>query len=249
MPGNSELGYRLIDADNHYYEPYDCFTRHLELAFADRSVHVVKDEQGLGRLYFGVKKLGFMRVIQSDYTGAPGSLQALFGGKMEQGFVQSEVINAHDYPAMMHKGPRLELMDEQGLEATLMFPSVAVAVEHELHDDVEACYANLRAFNKWIEEDWGYGADGRVFAAPLLSLLDADLAVAELDRVMGEGARMVHVKAGPRMAARRPTRPMTPSGPGSTRPGCPWPSTPATPGTTSCGLSSGASRRGRRCST
>ena len=21
------LGYRLIDADNHYYEPYDCFTR------------------------------------------------------------------------------------------------------------------------------------------------------------------------------------------------------------------------------
>jgi len=197
MPDTSELGYRLIDADNHYYEPYDCFTRHLEPAFADRSVHVVKDEKGLGRLYFGQKKLGFMRVIQSDYTGAPGSLQALFGGQMEQGFAQSEVIDAHDYPAMMHKRPRLELMDEQGLEAALMFPTVAVAVEHELHDDVEACYANLRAFNKWIEEDWGYGTDGRIFAAPMLSLLDADLAVAELDRVMSLGARMVHVKAGP----------------------------------------------------
>ena len=121
MPDQPKLGYRLIDADNHYYEPYDCFTRHLEPGFADRSVHVVKDERGLGRLYFGNRKLGFMRVIQSDYTGAPGSLQALFGGQMEQGFVQSEVINAHDYPAMMHKGPRLELMDQLSSQAVLIW--------------------------------------------------------------------------------------------------------------------------------
>jgi predicted TIM-barrel fold metal-dependent hydrolase len=197
MPDQPKIGYRLIDADNHYYEPYDCFTRHLEPGFADRSVHVVKDERGLGRLYFGNRKLGFMRVIQSDYTGAPGSLHELFAGEMEQGFAQTEVINAHDFPAMMHKAPRLQLMDEQGLEATLMFPTVAVAVEHELHDDVDACYANLRAFNKWIEEDWGYGADGRVFGAPMLSLLSPEHAVAELDRVLAVGARMVHVKAGP----------------------------------------------------
>jgi predicted TIM-barrel fold metal-dependent hydrolase len=197
MPESSGPGYRLIDADNHYYEPYDCFTRHLEPEFADRAVHVVKDEKGLGRLYFGRKKMGFMRVIQSDYTGAPGSLQALFGGTMEQGYAQNEPINAHDYPEMMHKEPRLALMDAQGLEAVLMFPSIAVAVEHELHDDVAACYANLRAFNKWIEEDWGYGADGRIFGAPMLSLLDPGLAVAELDRTMKAGARMVHVKPGP----------------------------------------------------
>ena len=197
MPEQPKLGYRLIDADNHYYEPYDCFIRHLEPAFADRSVHVVKDGRGLGRLYFGQRKLGFMRVIQSDYTGAPGSLHELFAGEIEHGFAQTEVINAHDFPAMMHKAPRLQLMDEQGLEATLMFPTVAVAVEHELHDDVDACYANLRAFNKWIEEDWGYGADGRVFGAPMLSLLSPEHAVAELDRVLGVGANMVHVKAGP----------------------------------------------------
>ncbi|HXA61205.1 MAG TPA: hypothetical protein VNW94_18750, partial [Streptosporangiaceae bacterium] len=105
MPDQPKLGYRLIDADNHYYEPYDCFTRHLEPAFADRSVHVVKDGRGLGRLYFGQRKLGFMRVIQSDYTGTPGSLHELFAGEMEHGFAQTEVINAHDFPAMMHKAP------------------------------------------------------------------------------------------------------------------------------------------------
>ena len=25
-----ELGYRAVDADNHYYEPLDAFTRHLD---------------------------------------------------------------------------------------------------------------------------------------------------------------------------------------------------------------------------
>ena len=211
-------------------------------------MHVVKDGRGLGRLYFGQRKLGFMRVIQSDYTGAPGSLHELFAGEMEHGFAQTEVINAHDFPAMMHKAPRLQLMDEQGLEATLMFPTVAVAVEHELHDDVDACYANLRAFNKWIEEDWGYGADGRVFGAPMLSLLSPEHAVAELDRVLAVGANMVHVKAARRTAARGRTRPMIPSGRGSTRPACRSRSTPATPATTSCGRFSGESSPGRRCS-
>ncbi len=240
MPGNSGLGYRLIDADNHYYEPYDCFTRHLELAFADRSVHVVKDEQGLGRLYFGVRKLGFMRVIQSDYTGAPGSLQALFGGKMEQGFVQSEVINAHDYPAMMHKGPRLAADGRAGAGSDADVPDAwpwrsNTSCTTTLRPATPTCAPSTSGSRKT-------GATGPtgVFSPPRCSRCSTpDHAVAELDRVMGAGALAWSTsRPGLPMAARPPTRPMTPSGPGSTRPGCPWRSTPATPATTSCGLSS-----------
>ena len=51
-------------------------------------------------------------------------------------------------------------------------------------DDVELTYASLRAFNRWLEEDWGYGDDGRIFAVPMLSLLDLDQAMAELHRVI-----------------------------------------------------------------
>jgi hypothetical protein len=29
--------YRLVDVDNHYYEPDDCFTRHLDPAFTNRA--------------------------------------------------------------------------------------------------------------------------------------------------------------------------------------------------------------------
>ena len=35
----------------------------------------------------------------------------------------------------------------------------------------------------WLEDDWGYAYENRIFAVPLLSLLDVDQACAELDRV------------------------------------------------------------------
>jgi predicted TIM-barrel fold metal-dependent hydrolase len=88
-------------------------------------------------------------------------------------------------------------MDEQGIEAELMFGSLSPSVEHEMHVDVEASYANLRAYNRWLEKEWGFGADGRIFSVPLLSLLDLDMAIAELDRLLACGARVVHLKPGP----------------------------------------------------
>ena len=36
-----DLDYDAIDADNHYYEPLDAFTRHLDPAFARRGIEVV----------------------------------------------------------------------------------------------------------------------------------------------------------------------------------------------------------------
>ncbi len=192
--------FRLIDADGHYYEPHDCFTRHLEQRFMDRSVNVRTDaKDGLARLYIGQKKAGMMKVPQTDYTGAPGSRVAFFQGLVDdaEGWHQSEVISAFDHPPMMQRKARLALMDEQGLEATLMFPSVGVAVEHEMHDDLEALYAGLRAFNRWLEDDWGYGDDGRIFSAPMISLIDVGQACAELDRVLKAGAKLVHLKKGP----------------------------------------------------
>ena len=52
-------------------------------------------------------------------------------------------------------------MDEQGIESILLFPTYGVTVEHAMRHDVEASFAALGAFNRWLEEDWGFGADGR----------------------------------------------------------------------------------------
>lgn len=192
------LEYRLIDADNHYYEPYDAFTRHLEPRYADRSLHIRKRDDGLGQVYFGDEPASFMRVTQSDYMGAPGALREFMDGfDGAQGFIMKDIIKPLEHPPFIEKAPRLELMDKQGIEAVVMLPTLAVTVEQDMTRDIEAMYANLRSFNRWLEEDWGYGTDGRVFGIPLVSLLELEPAIKELDRLIEAGARAIHLNAGP----------------------------------------------------
>ena len=87
---------------------------------------------------------------------------------------------------------RLAKMDEQDVEACLMLPTTGVGVEPQLRETPEVLYPSLRAFNRWLEEDWGYGGDGRIYGAPLLSLFDLDA-----------GARRARAPAGARRALRR----------------------------------------------
>ena len=199
------LDYQLIDADGHYYEPDDCFSRHIEAKFKDRTITVTRGEDGLGRIFTRGRRT-FMSVMPGDYASAPGALQGLFVGSQNEGFSHREVINARDFPEFTSKSARLARLDAQGVEATILLPTLGVAVEYDLRDDVELSYASLRAFNRWLEQDWGYGDDGRIFAVPMLSLLDIDQAVLELERVIAAGARMVHLCTGP-IAGRSPADP------------------------------------------
>ena len=100
-------------------------------------------------------------------------------------------------PEYRERGARLALMDEQGLESCWIFPTLAVCVEHFMKDDPEQLYANLGSFNRWLEEEWSFGVDGRIYGVPLLSLCDLDRAVSELDRVLAQGARVVSLRPGP----------------------------------------------------
>ncbi len=190
------VDYQLIDADGHYYEPDDCFSRHIESRYRDATVRVERGGDGLGRVFLGDRRV-YMSVMPGDYASAPGALSGLFSGEVADGFAHREVINARDHPAFTDRTARLALMDAQGVEATIMLPTLGVSVEQDLIDDVELTYASLAAFNRWLEEDWGYGADGRIFGVPLLSLLDVDRALTELDRVLNAGARLVHLRPAP----------------------------------------------------
>jgi len=86
---------------------------------------------------------------------------------------------------------RLALMDEQGINAAVMFPGIVLTLEVEFQDDVDAIYANTRAFNRWIYDQIGYKHQNRIFLPPYISLADVDLAVVEVERVIDEGAPLV----------------------------------------------------------
>jgi predicted TIM-barrel fold metal-dependent hydrolase len=57
--------------------------------------------------------------------------------------------------------------------------------------------ASLSAFNRWLEDDWGYGYRDRLITVPMLSLADPEAAVAELELLLDRGARMIHVRPAP----------------------------------------------------
>ncbi len=189
----------MIDADKHHYEPNDCFTRHIEPAFRDRAVRVVRGEGPYARVYLGEKRSEFFSVPPGEVTGPPGSLRDFLHekGESDGSHMTHNAICGVKVPEYTDREARLRLMDEQNVEAAVFLPSLGVGVEWELRHDPPALAANLRAFNRWIAADWGWAHRGRILSVAMISLLDVELAVAELERVLAEGARIVHLKPGP----------------------------------------------------
>jgi predicted TIM-barrel fold metal-dependent hydrolase len=190
-----QLGYRLFDADNHYYETRDCFTRHMPQRLRERAIRVTPDGGGRDRIWVGDRPFTFLESWSFTHANRPGALRELLRQKdyRDEGSTLSEAIR----PEFQKRDARIALMDAQGLEAAFLFPTLAVCVEHFMKDDPEQLYANLHAFNEWLDEEWGFAFRGCIYAAPLLSLRDRERAVAELDWALARGARVVALRPGP----------------------------------------------------
>jgi predicted TIM-barrel fold metal-dependent hydrolase len=184
--------YAIVDADNHYYEPDDCFTRYIEPEFADRACHIVRDAGGVGVPYVGQEPAYYLRANPADRMGRPGAVVAAKDHRYEP-LPEQEMLCPAEVPRFHDRAERLRWMNEQEIEAVVMWPSLGLGVEWQLRDDPQACVANLRAFNRWIEEDWGFDHERRIFGVPTLTLVDGEAAVRELERVLAAGARVVHV--------------------------------------------------------
>ena len=193
-----KISYRIHDADNHYYEPDDCFTRHIEKRLARRTVWIDRQETGPSRMYVGDERCHFFSVGAGDSVGPPGIMKAFLRGDTEEGGSPSlHPIDGLSVPEFVSRNARLEKMDDQGVEACLMLPTAGVGVEPQLRQHADVLYPSIRAFNLWLEEDWGYGTDGRIYGAPLISIEDRDQALAELERLLKQSARFVVLTAGP----------------------------------------------------
>lgn len=188
------LDYPIIDIDHHYYEPDDCCTRHLEKRFADRSVHIREEEGGKRSWYAGDQPLAFDR-RPLDWVLAPGDLRRLMATRSSGATTEPRMIRSTDDPAFRDRDARIAKLDAFGVQACVMFSSFFF--ENEFKDDPEAGFANLRAYNRWVEEEWGFAYRDRLFAPASLSLLDLELATDELDRVLEAGARLVMLRTGP----------------------------------------------------
>jgi predicted TIM-barrel fold metal-dependent hydrolase len=199
-----DLDLRPVDADNHYYESLDAFTRHLDPRFRRRGVQILRE----GKRAYVVIADRVNRFIPNptfDPVIVPGCNDLMFRGQVPEGVdpaTLSRVEPIHE--EYQHREARLAVMEEQGLAAILMFPTMGCGVEEALRHDPEATMACLAAFNQWLEEDWGFDHDHRIFAAPMLSLADPAAAVDEVGSLVDRGARLIHVRPAPVPSAAGP---------------------------------------------
>jgi len=192
------LAYAVNDADNHYYEDEDSFTRHLPEEWIGRSVQWVSVGTQRRMMVAG-SLLNFVPNDTFDPVARPGALDQWFRGKNPSGKTMMELYNdMQECPASFRKPDvRLSLMDEQKIESTIMFPTMACGVELALKDDLPALSVTLQAFNRWLDENWGLSNQGRIFSAPLINLGELDWALAELEWAMSRDVRVIYMSPSP----------------------------------------------------
>jgi predicted TIM-barrel fold metal-dependent hydrolase len=198
-----DLEYRAFDADNHYYEAIDAFTRHLDPRLGPRCVQWAEIE---GRRYHVVGGRVSRAVVNPtfDPIAKAGALHDYFRGNPE-GKNPLEFLREREpiRPEYRDRDARLAVMDEFGLDGVWMFPTLGVLYEELLKHDPEAVALTFTAFNRWLDDDWGLNYRDRIYAAPYLSLCDVNWAIRELEWALDRDARVVVM---------RPAAPTTDSG-------------------------------------
>ncbi|NQZ96617.1 MAG: amidohydrolase family protein [Myxococcales bacterium] len=194
----ADLGYQAFDADNHYYEAEDAFTRHIDPRMAKRTMQW-GDIGGKKRLLVGGKINRFIPNPTFDPVSKPGALEDYFRSKASNG---GNIVEAFGELDPIHieyrsRDARLALMKSQGLQGAFFFPTLGVGMEESLKHDVPALLAAFRAFNRWLDEDWGFAYKESIFAAPYITLADPDWAVEELEWALSRDLRLIVMRSGP----------------------------------------------------
>jgi predicted TIM-barrel fold metal-dependent hydrolase len=186
-----ELGYPAFDADNHYYEAIDAFTRHLDKKLGPRIIQWAEID---GRKYHVIGGKVSRAVVNPtfDPVSPAGALSEYFRGN-PSGRSPVEYLREREpiRPEYRDREARVQVMDEHGLQKIWLFPTLGMIYEELLKQDPEGVGIMFHAFNRWLDEDWGVNFDDRIYASPYISLADLDTAVAELEWALDRGARTV----------------------------------------------------------
>ena len=194
---SKRLDVPVFDADNHMYETRDAFTKFLPDAYKSAIDYV--DVRGRTKIVVKGKISDYIPNPTFDVVARPGAQEDYFRHGNPEGKSRREIFGeaARCIPAWREPASRVELMDEQGLDRTLMFPTLASLLEERLRDDPEATHAVIHSLNQWMYETWHFDYEGRIFSTPVITLPIVEKAIQELEWVAERGAKVVLIRPAP----------------------------------------------------
>ncbi len=198
------LSIPVFDADNHLYETRDSFTKFLP--DSHKKVIDYVDVRGRTKIVIKGTISDYIPNPTFEVVAAPGAMEDFFRKGNPEGkdrrAIFGEAIRAPE--AFREPEPRLKLMDEQGLDRSLMFPTLASLLEERLRDDPEATHTVIHALNQWMHETWSFNYEGRIFATPVITLPIVERAIEELDWILERGGKVVLIRPAPAFGFRGP---------------------------------------------
>ena len=212
---STELGYPVYDADQHYYEPRDAFTRYLPREHTSALKWVTSDDKRT-HLLVGGKLFTMISNPTFDPVARPGALVDYLKARNTSGATGKEIAGKLERlrPEYLDRDARIEVMDAQGVRSALLLPTISLGFEELLWDNPSALAAVMHAGCEWVEDDWGLARDDRITCAPMLSHVDPAAAEHDLAWVLERGGKAVVLRPGP---VKTPAGPRSPGDPAHDR--------------------------------
>ncbi len=177
---------QLISVDDHVVEPPHTFVEHIDPKFASGAPRVVEAGPGVQ----GWEWEGRFYPLQFQGNAATRRFREGEGGHGEDLFARSfdDIM-----PAAYDVHERVRAMDEDGVQAELLFPQFPRfgGTQFLEAEDKELALACVRAWNDWMLDEWAATYPDRFIPQTLVPLWDPSLAAAEVERCAAKGSKAV----------------------------------------------------------
>ncbi len=184
----------IVDMDSHVMEPPDLWENYLESRYQERGIHIRLNADGLEELIVDGQVLlaGRLAVLGGVDHYAP------------ELFMKPEIPYLEGCPkASYDTDARVALLDQWGVDAGVVFPTIGILWDKE--EDPELAMAYARAYNNW-QWDFASPALDRIIPIAHVPLYDVDLALSELRRCIKLGFKGMFLAPEP-VGGKRPSHP------------------------------------------
>ena len=192
------IDFKLISSDSHMAEHPKAWER-VQHEYGDRAPHIVEDPPELGKgLWIIVDGIPPVRAayyclgLVVDKPAGITNVSVQMDSEEYKRTIQefNETFRYEDFPGGWEPAAYLQNMDMDGVEAALLFSSPTRY--NYTQTDARFQRAILRSYNEWLLDFASY-APKRLFPVPLISVLDVELAVADLYEYAKAGVKTVQI--------------------------------------------------------